>query len=563
MSTDTLQAMTAAVSPSGLTAYVRHFVNTTYAAHLDGQAAPDDVFFADRLTLSPWNFIQGYRAELRNGRISGAQTRFDSVTSQGGGNFTVVLTAAANVAYGIWHEMGLGVEGFRQEPFENRLANFTFSIANLQLTFKVAVASSGGQWSFTISAVSQSAFGVSNVSIPRGSRLLSGGEDWLNSLFGCVSNTVAERVRDHLRTEQFTTAAEEAMRADLLTIANSGQLTPGITYEYHPHTMSFPDGGIAFGANGAVTFKDKGGTVAAYPGTIPPPLALPAVDPARHVNFYVHQYDFDALLWGFLRDGDLTMRVTRGMLVDGAPLETNTYRDSPLHALYEKYPGHDLTMAITALTAPTVVFNGIYMITDDALRQIAGTKQVPQAVLDKLGEMVNIVLPDQAAFLDKLSQYIGDDSVRLYKDVIVKYAVAMAAVVTYEFQYDIDVVDKGQAVRVMRIKIDEYDFLENLALSSRAATQTVTFQFKAGATTAVTLVETSLPGIQPCDPKNLFGCVFTQIWRQVLKPKVSEVLASIGTTGVPLPFIKGFLFVDDVVTLQPTYARIDTNIKFA
>jgi hypothetical protein len=72
-----------------------------------------------------------------------------------------------------------------------------------------------------------------------------------------------------------------------------------------------------------------------------------------------------------------------------------------------------------------------------------------------------------------------------------------------------------------------------------------------------------LPGIQPCDPKNLSGCVFTQIWRQTLKPKFSEVLASIGKTGVPLPFIQGFLFVDDVVTLQPSYARIDTNIKFA
>jgi hypothetical protein len=58
------------------------------------------------------------------------------------------------------------------------------------------------------------------------------------------------------------------------------------------------------------------------------------------------------------------------------------------------------------------------------------------------------------------------------------------------------------------------------------------------------------------------GCVFLQIWRQVLKPKISEVLSSIGRTGVPLPFIRGFLFVDDVVTLQPSDARIDTNIKY-
>jgi len=139
----------------------------------------------------------------------------------------------------------------------------------------------------------------------------------------------------------------------------------------------------------------------------------------------------------------------------------------------------------------------------------------------------------------------------------------MAAVVTYEFQYDINVMDKGQEVRVMRVKVDEYDFLENLTLASRGATQTVTFQFKAGTTTAVTLVETTLPGIKPCDPNDLFGCVFLQIWRQVLKPKISGVLASIGQTGVPLPFVRGFLFVDDVVTLQPTYARIDTNVRYS
>jgi hypothetical protein len=187
---------------------------------------------------------------------------------------------------------------------------------------------------------------------------------------------------------------------------------------------------------------------------------------------------------------------------------------------------------------------------------------VPHAALDPLGEMVNLVAPDKAAFLDKLSQYLGDDNVRLYREVILKYAVAMAAVATYEFQYDMNVVDKGQDVRVMRIKVDEYDFLENLALASRGTTQTVTFQFKAGTTTAVTLLESAVPGIEPCDPKKLFGCVFTQIWRQVLKPKFSEVLASIGKTGVPLPFIKGFLFVDDVVTLQPSYARIDTKLTY-
>ena len=132
-----------------------------------------------------------------------------------------------------------------------------------------------------------------------------------------------------MRGESFTAAARASMVADLQTIANSGQLTPSITYEYHPRTMTFPDGGLVFGANGAVTFKQKNGTVLSYPGAVPAPLALPAVDPAKHVNFYVHQYDFDALLWGFFMDGDLTMRVTRGMLVDGEPLETDTYQDTP------------------------------------------------------------------------------------------------------------------------------------------------------------------------------------------------------------------------------------------
>jgi hypothetical protein len=353
------------------------------------------------------------------------------------------------------------------------------------------------------------------------------------------------------------------MSADLQTIPNSGQLTPAITYEYHPQTLTFPDGGLAFGSNGAVTFKRRDGTVVPYPGAAPPPLALPPVDPAKHINFYVHQYDFDALLWAFFEDGDLHLHVTKGMLIDGEPLETNTYEGTPLHALWEKYPNRDMTMTIAALTAPTVAFAQIYVITDDGLKQIAATKQVPQAVLDKLAKMVDIVYPDQAKFLDGLSQYIGADNVRPYRDVIVKYAGVLAAVVTYEFQYDINVMDNAQEVRVMRLKVDEYDFLEDLALAARGATQTVTFRFKAGTTTAATLVETTLPGIKPCDPHDLFNCVFHLIWKQVLKPKISEVLASIGKTGVPLPFIHGFLFVEDVVTLQPGYARIDTNLKYA
>ena len=66
MANDTLQAITAALSSAGLTAYLKHFVNSTYAAHLNGQAAPNDTF-ASNSSLSAWGVLTDYKADLRNG----------------------------------------------------------------------------------------------------------------------------------------------------------------------------------------------------------------------------------------------------------------------------------------------------------------------------------------------------------------------------------------------------------------------------------------------------------------------------------------------------------------
>src|SRR4051812_26374091 len=90
MAADTLQAMTAAISPSGLTTYLQHFINTTYPSQLNGRSVADDTFTQDNIPLALGGRIMPYKAELNSGVISGATAQFISVTSQGGGKFTIV-----------------------------------------------------------------------------------------------------------------------------------------------------------------------------------------------------------------------------------------------------------------------------------------------------------------------------------------------------------------------------------------------------------------------------------------------------------------------------------------
>src|SRR5262249_1740645 len=106
MAADTFQAVTGALYPSGLQAYIQHFGTTTYPSQLNGRGIPDDSFTADRIPLGPGGRIENFKAQLSNGAISGATAQFNSVTSQGGGKFTLVLTVAANVNFGSWHETG-------------------------------------------------------------------------------------------------------------------------------------------------------------------------------------------------------------------------------------------------------------------------------------------------------------------------------------------------------------------------------------------------------------------------------------------------------------------------
>jgi hypothetical protein len=203
-----------------------------------------------------------------------------------------------------------------------------------------------------------------------------------------------------------------------------------------------------------------------------------------------------------------------------------------------------MTAAVSALAAPTVVFETIYQLTASNLAVIQ--QQLGQTVWSEVGQALTSLSGNsfvtQSGFEQALKNI--DSQLELYYAVIEQYAGTPAAVMTHDLQCVLNVLSQSSAIPVVTFDIAQTYVLENLglAISSNGTAQTITFTFSQpfDTTPTATFVSSTLPGVNNVD--------FGFIW-MALAANWMQVLSDIGKAGVPLPRIPSFNFLFDQAQL--------------
>ncbi len=177
------------------------------------------------------------------------------------------------------------------------------------------------------------------------------------SNFSCVTKRIHREISDKIGSaiDGMATQIQAKLNDDVDQIPKSGKLTSNITYLF-PGT---PGGLLFSNDNGVIGIQYrvlgklqwKGTNAPGDIGSVPFP---PVPTDGHDALFYVNNYSFNALFWAFYMQGDLHFSFNKANIPDGVVLNTNVYKDSPLHAIYDKYPDHNMIIDLTLNAAPTI-----------------------------------------------------------------------------------------------------------------------------------------------------------------------------------------------------------------
>ena len=369
---------------------------------------------------------------------------------------------------------------------------------------------------------------------------------------GWCGTTVTDASKNAVDNINFSGAILEALSQLFGSIPATGRITADISFQFEegPDGLTFPgSAGILAGVTGVALYK---GT--AYAGENPPTLPMPSIPTDKHLAYNVSDYTFNSLMWAFYSGDSLKRHVVPGDLPDPGVLNTNTYNNTPLQALYKAYPGVDMTADIVAKSAPTVAFEQIYDLTDAGYAKLQS--QLPADVYGKLKSVVNQSFLTESEFSAALANALGKDPADLYKTIIEQAALIPAGVVTHDNQVVINVVQGGAQIPVITFEVEQTDVLQEFALGVSGAAQTLGFAFQIiPELTQATFISSPISGIDGGD--------FGFIWNMVLQPEYAQVLAAIGQAGVALPRIPNFDFVfsEAVITLNSGYVSVVTDVQ--
>jgi hypothetical protein len=273
----------------------------------------------------------------------------------------------------------------------------------------------------------------------------------------------------------------------------------------------------------------------------------------KHLAYDVSDYSINSLMWAFFSAGELHQTVDPGDLPDPEVLNTGTYNNTPLQALYSAYPDLPMTAAIVAKTAPTMTFERIYVLTDTAYAALK--LQLPPDVYTKLKGIVHQAFLREAEFFTMLSNIIGQAPAGQYKTIIEAAASTVAAVATHSNRVVLNVVQAGEQIPVITFDIGQTDVLQNFVLGISGKAQSLKFDFQIiPSLTKAQFVSSVVTGVDSGD--------FGFIWNMALQPAYAKTVATIGQAGVALPRIPGFdfLFNQAVVTVQNGYINVVTDV---
>ncbi|MCU1266501.1 MAG: hypothetical protein JWM21_2819 [Acidobacteria bacterium] len=551
-----LQGITVAISPSGIQYFTNVLLVNEIVQALQKVSPPNNSINAGDINLSSSkagsSWANNIVIALSSGSMSSFSPTFQSITQGDNGEFTLTLLANNFQAKFNWNEqyddVFCSIIGCHTMDHQNN--NYPYSVGFSQMTitvvFEFFFSPRTNQWVFQFNSSTVTTSGVSP-NIPSNSIVNS--EEYA----GCFSTQVSGATKAAVDTIDFSTPIQALIQPLFQSISASGNLTPNIAFDFSqgPSGLTFPgNSGIAAGVTGNVTYKGQ-----PYAGTNPPQLALPPIPANNHLNYYASDYTFDALMWAFFEEGDLVATATPGNIPDPGALNTSSYNNGPLQALYNAYPDKPMTANIAALVAPTVQFRQIYDLTSANIGTLQN--QLPPTVYTQLQVLTGSVFMDEPSFLAGLVNALGQATADQYKTVIESVALVVGAVVAHSDQVVLNVIDAGQTIPVITFNVSQTDILQAFVLGISGTTQTLQFAFQiVDALTTTQFISSPIPGINSGD--------FSYIWNFALQMPYSTEVAEIGKKGVCLPRIQGFdfLFSQATITLEPGYANVLSDVQY-
>lgn len=569
-----LQGIAVSISPSGIQYFTNVLLASELSKALQGLQVPDRTiniagglpYYSNGKLLAgaAWppptfeNYAGPVTISLTGGSLTGFNPAFGgSGVSQGdNGEFTFQLVAQNFSANYHWHEQYeeyqcssyTGYDPPNCADLGSRSNDFNYSIAFQQMTITIVFQFefADNEWQFKFIRSSPEVTGI-NPNIPPGS-IVTHARD------GCSSPHVTDATKSAVEAIDFGPPISALLGPLFGSIPASGHLTPNIIFDLGigPSGLTFPgNAGLSAGVTGNVTYNKT-----PYNGPNPPQLTLPAIDPNYHLHYYVSDYTFNGLFWAFFSEGDLVATATQGNVPDGGALNTSSYQNTPLQALYTAYPDKPMTANIKALQAPSVQFKQIYDLTKENVLKLQ--KTLPQAVYTQLQSVVGSVFLDEPSFYAAVVNALGPANAAQYKTAIELVAQIVGAVVTHSDQVILNVIDTGNTIPVITFDVSQIDVLQDFKLGIAGSTQTLQFAFQiVTALTTTKFISSPIPGINSGD--------FGFIWNFVLQPVYGNVVAAIGKAGVALPRIKGFDFLFDKadINLASGYADVLADVQHA
>lgn len=536
----TLQALTVAISMKGIRTFFAESLTYLMGQTLE---APDKPSVAQHQNI-PYEggLIMLDNLDLKSGSVSQIKAQLTSVTPklQDGnsvpGTYLVDLTASFYVAYSEWHETGTIMPmGGGNLPFDQTLGDFNFTVTNSNLGFDVQIAAVGNTWTIQVMNPRQSDITISD-HLPKLSNLND------PSLFGCINDLISQHVAAIIQSVDYASILADKLNKLIGTVPESGHLTDSIIYYFPPTNLSFGhDGSIQAGISGAVT---SNGTP--YGGAaVNVPLA-PVTDHDLHV--YAGNYEFNALLWAFYENGSLDITVTPQMLPDPSVLNTgNPDIKNYLPELYNFAPDADIYLEVAATQPPTVSNGNIYVLTKAA----ADNLELPPTTRQAIAHLVDALYKDLAAFKKALINALSPEDYQTYgKAILDAVQDSLGLFTDTQVLVTVKVWKQEAQVFAFSFQVEKQDSLQQFDLSVNGSTQTIAFAFREWSSNAQ-LVKSAIGDIKD----------FSTIWF-FANFYLNVQLQQAGTTGIPLPFIKGFYFDNATITLFDQNVGVDADVHF-
>jgi hypothetical protein len=403
-----MQALTVAISPSGLQYLVQQLIVGQLTSALSGLKPPDKSVPVSDIILSTSTsgsmlVAENIKLNLSGGSLSNFKPTFQSMTQGPNGLFTIVLSASNVTVNYQWNEqydtyfIYLWIN--QNQGHTSNTWGYTMGVDTFTITVPITMAQQADTFTYTVGQVTPTLTGL-HPNIPGNSIVQQPGP--------CFTTTVDNTTVQAVGNIDFQAPIQNLLGNLFGTIPASGKLTPDITFNYNrgDTALAFPGNqGLTLGVTGNVTWNNQ-----PFSGGTPPSLAIPSIPTNNHVHFFAADYEFDELFWAFFKDGRLNRTITAGDLPDPGMLNTSYYQNGPLAPLYQKYPNLQMTVDVTPQAAPTVTFKQVYDLTYGDNGVLTTLENVlPTNIYSELHSLAGSVYLTQASYEAALRQALGPD----------------------------------------------------------------------------------------------------------------------------------------------------------